>query len=213
MKYQKLPFDGLVEDLVVADGRLQHGVPVHQPLAAIDELVAEHLEERVPHRPSALRIEREAGPLPIAGAAHFLELAEDPLFVVVFPLPDAGDEPFAAKLVPAELLLLQQAAFDHGLRGDARMIGARHPEGFETLHPFLADEDVLQGVVQGVAQVQGAGDVGRRDDDRVGLLGRVRLAMEEALGFPVGVPTVLGGGGVVLLGKVLNHRWGQEFGV
>ena len=161
---------GLVEDLVVADGRLQHGVPVHQPLAAIDQSVAEHLEERMPHRPGALRIEGEAGPLPVAAAAHFLELAEDPLFVVVLPLPDAGHEPFAAELVAAELFLLQQAAFDHGLRGDARMIGARHPQGFEALHPLLADEDVLQGVVQGVAQVQGAGDVGRRDDDRVGLL-------------------------------------------
>ena len=193
---------GLVKDLVVADGRLQHGVPVHQPLAAIDQPVAEHLEERMPHRPGALRIEREAGPLPIAGAAHFLELAEDPLFVVVLPLPDAGHEPLAAQLVPAELFLLQQAAFDHGLRGDARVVGARHPQGLEALHPFLADEDVLQRVVQGVAQVQGAGDVGRRDDDRVGLLRLVRLAMEEAFGFPEGVPALLRGGGIVLLGEV-----------
>ena len=175
---------GLVKDFVVADGRLQHGVPVHQPLAAIDQPVAEHFEERMPHRPGALRIEREAGPLPIAATAHFLELAEDPLFVVVLPLPDPGHEPFAAQLVPAELLLLQQTAFDHGLRGDAGVIGARHPEGFETLHPLLADEDILQGVVQGMAEVQGPGDVGRRDDDRVGLLRLVRLAMEDSLWIP-----------------------------
>ena len=115
---------GLVKDLVIADGCLQHRVPVHQPLAAIDQPVAEHLEERVPHRPGALRIEREAGPLPIAATAHLLELAEDPLFVVVLPLPDPGHEPFAAQLVPAELLLLQQAAFDDRLRGNARVIGA-----------------------------------------------------------------------------------------
>ena len=197
---------GLVKDFVVADGRLQHRVPVHQPLAAINEPVAEHLEERMPHRPGALRIEREAGPLPIAGAAHLLELAEDPLLVVVFPLPDAGHEPLAAQLVAAELLLLQQAALDHGLRGDARVIGARHPQGFETLHPFLADEDVLQRVVQGVAQVQGPGDIGRRDDDRVGLFRLVRLAMEKAFGFPEGVPALLRGGGVVLLGEFSHGR-------
>ena len=192
---------GLVEDLVVADGRLQHGVPVHQPLAAIDQSVAEHLEERMPHRPGALRIERKAGPLPVTGAAHFLELAEDPLFVVVLPLPDAGHKPFAAELVPAEFLLLQQAAFDHGLGSDARMIGARHPEDLEALHPLLADEDVLQRVVQGMAQVQRPGDVGRRDDDRVRWFCRVRLAMEETFGFPEFVPAILRGGGVVLFGE------------
>ena len=34
------------------------------------------------------------------------------------------------------------------------MVGAGHPERLVALHPFLADEDVLQRVVQGVAQVQ-----------------------------------------------------------
>ena len=74
--------------------------------------------------------------------------------IVVLPLPDAFDQPLAAELVPAEFLLLQQPPLDDGLGGDAGVIGAGHPEGLEPLHPLLADEDVLQRVVQGVAQVQ-----------------------------------------------------------
>ena len=114
-------------------------------------------------------IEREPGPLPVAATAHLLQLADDAGFVVVLPLPDALDQPFAAQFVPAELLLAQQPPLDDRLGGDAGMIGARHPEGLEALHPFLADEDVLQRVVQGVAEVQGAGHVRRRDDDRIRL--------------------------------------------
>ena len=71
----------------------------------------------------------------------------------------------------------------------------------EALHPLLADEDVLERVVQGVAQVQGPGHVRRRDDDRERLPGRVRLAMEVAPLFPERIPAVLGGGVVVLLGQ------------
>ena len=54
---------------------------------------------------------------------------------------------------------------DHGLRGDAGVVGAGHPEGVVALHPPPADQDVLQRVVERVAQVQGAGHVRRRDDD------------------------------------------------
>ncbi len=75
--------------------------------------------------------------------------------------------PSTAQLVPAELLFLQQPPLDDRLRGDAGVIGAGHPERLEALHPFLADEDVLERVVQSVAEVQRAGHVRRRDDDRV----------------------------------------------
>ena len=52
---QKWPFTGFVEHLVVADGRLQERVPIHQPLAAIDFAFLEQREERLAHRPGADR--------------------------------------------------------------------------------------------------------------------------------------------------------------
>ena len=87
----------------------------------------------------------------------------------LLPLPDALDELFAAEIVPAFLFFFQQPPLDDRLRGDAGMIGAGHPQRVEALHPLEADQDVLQRVVQRVAQMQRAGDVRRRDDDRIGL--------------------------------------------
>ncbi len=169
LEMPEMALDRLVKNLVVADGRLQKRVPVHEPFAAIDFALLEEVEERLADRPGADLIEREPGPLPVATTAHLLQLADDAGFVVGFPLPDAIDQARAAQLVPAELLLAQQPSLDDRLRGDAGMVGAGHPQGLESLHPFLANENVLQRVVQGVAEVQRAGHVGRRDDDAVGL--------------------------------------------
>ena len=71
----------------------------------------------------------------------------------------------AAEVVARLLLLLAEAPFHHGLRGDAGVIGAGHPQGVVALHAPPADQHVLQRVVEGVAHVQGAGHVRRRDDD------------------------------------------------
>ena len=72
-----------------------------------------------------------------------------------------------------------------------------------------ADEDVLQRVVERVAQVQRAGHVRRRDDDRERALGislalGIGLAVEIAALFPERVPPLLRGGVVVLLGKFVG---------
>ncbi len=118
-------------------------------------------------------VEGEAGATPIATEAHLAELLEDAGFVLVFPLPDALDELFAAELVAIEIFFFFEAAFDNGLRGDAGMIGAWHPEGVVALHALEADDDVLQRVVEGVTKMEGAGDVRRRDDDGEGTFGRL----------------------------------------
>ena len=39
-----------VKHLVIADRRLQERIPIHQPLAAIDQSFAEQIEERLSHR-------------------------------------------------------------------------------------------------------------------------------------------------------------------
>ena len=61
------------------------------------------------------------------------------------------DQRFAAEVVSRFLLFLEQAALDHGLRRDAGMIGAGHPQRVVTLHSLPANEDVLQRVIERVA--------------------------------------------------------------
>ncbi len=73
---------------------------------------------------------------------------------------------FASEVMSRLILLFLQSAFDHGLGGDSGVIGARHPKRFIALHALRANHDVLQRVVQSVAEVQRTGHVGRRDHDR-----------------------------------------------
>ena len=92
----------------------------------------------------------------------------------------------------------RELALDHHLGGDAGMVGARLPEHVLAAHALEAAEHVLQRVVERVAHVQRAGDVRRRDDDRVGLgRGAVRPPGPEGLGLlPAGGDARLDGGGI-----------------
>ena len=65
----------------------------------------------------------------------------------------------------ARLLPLHQLALDHHLGGDAGVVGAGLPQHVLAAHALEAAQDVLQRVVERMAHVQRAGDVGRRDDD------------------------------------------------
>ena len=62
-------------------------------------------------------------------------------------------------------LLLGELALDHHLRGDAGVIETGLPEHVAAAHAHLTDEDVLKRVVEGVAHVERAGYVRRRDHD------------------------------------------------
>ena len=90
----------------------------------------------------------------------------------------------AAHVAAAGLLALHQLALDHHLGGDAGMVGARLPQHVLAAHALEAAEDVLQGVVERVADMQRAGDVGRRDDDAIGRgLGALGPAAAEGAGL------------------------------
>jgi hypothetical protein len=82
------------------------------------------------------------------------------------PFPDAAQEFLAPQFAARRLLALHQLAFDDHLRGDAGMIGAGLPEHVLAAHTLETDEDVLNGVVERVPDVERSGDVGRRNDDR-----------------------------------------------
>ena len=80
------------------------------------------------------------------------------------------------------------------------------PERVEPAHPVPADQDVLQGVVEGMAHVQHARDVGRRDHDAEGFTARRIGAGPERTGFvPCVIQTLLGLGGVEILVQCHLH--------
>ena len=98
-------------------------------------------------------------------------------------MPRPVDELLAAELVAIGALFVE-LAFDHHLRGDAGVIHARLPQRVAAAHALEPDEHILQRVVERVAHVQRARDVGRRDDDGVGLAGVGAPGGKRALFFP-----------------------------
>ena len=81
-------------------------------------------------------------------------------------------------------VLRGELAFHHNLRGDAGVVGAGNPAGVAPFHAVIARQPVHDGLVEGVAHVQRAGNVGRRQLDGE-TFGFGEIGGEIAFGFPV----------------------------
>ena len=164
--------------LEVGHCRAKHRIPVHQPLATVDEprLVQPH--EHLRHRLRQLRVHREiaglraqaVGVVPVGRIAQPAHLPADGPARFVLPGPDPVDEGIA-RHVMARPALGRQLAFHHDLRGNAGMVTAHHPVGVVAQHPVMANQRVHQRLLEGMAHVQRAGHIGRRQLDAVGPAG------------------------------------------
>src|SRR5438552_7125909 len=112
------------------------------------------------------------------------------------------EESLAPDLGTLEALAFE-VALDHHLGGDPGMVGADHPQSVLAPQPLPAGEHVLERNVERVADMERAGDVGRRHDNRP-RLAVAALRTEEAAALPMRVPALLDGFGVEGLGK-LTH--------
>ncbi len=196
-------------DLEIGDRGLEMRVPVDEALAAIDQALLVHLHEDLDDGIVEVALVRGGGARraghgegvagPVAGRAEALELVDDGVAGLALPLPHLLEEGLAPHLAAGGVgFVLRQFAFDDHLGGDAGMVLTGLPERVEAAHPVPADEDVLQRVVEGVAHVERAGDVGRRDHDgeRLRPRLRVRARLEGAGLFPGVVEARLRLGGV-----------------
>ena len=173
-------FDG--DDFQIRQCGLQHRIPVHQPLAAINQTFLIQPHEYFCDRLTKRRIHGEQIALPIHRGTEAAHLFGDHAAGLFFPPPHSLDEFIAAKIETAFSHGIQ-LAFDHHLRGDAGVIRARLPQGVEAAHAMEADQGIHDGVLKRMAHVQGAGDIGRRDDDGIGR--PLTAGREIARGFPL----------------------------
>ena len=155
--------------------------------------------------------------LPIDRSAQPLHLVQNRAAVMPLPLPHALDKGFAAHLLPRGSLA-DHLPLHHHLRGDAGMVGARHPQSPLAAHAVPACQDVALRVFEHVAHVQAAGHIGRRQQNRKGdwasgpdaasRPGRSVLERglgEQLLAHPVFGPVIFNGGRVVGFGQVVRH--------
>ena len=194
-------FLGFWDDFLVTERGEGDGAPVHHALASIDHPLGVEINENLLDLARVGVVHREAFPGPIAGAAEFFELVDDDAAVLVLPLPDALEELVAAEVVAGFLFLFAELALDDGLRGDAGVVGAREPEDLVAGLAGVAGEDVLECVVQHMAEREDAGDIRRRDNDRVSGLRRGGVGGEVAVLDPPGIPLFFDGLGLVGLGQ------------
>ena len=165
--------------LIVADGRLAAWAPVHDALAAVDEPVMIPVHKDLAYGLGVLGAHRELLVFEVDGATHALDLVHDGAAVLAAPVPAGLKEPLAANLKARDALLLEPLVH-LGLGGDSGVVRAEDPAGGTAAHAIVPDEAVLDGVVQRMAHVEDAGDVGGRDHDG---------AVTDALGAPIAART------------------------
>ncbi len=185
----ELAVDLAVFRLFIGERGAATRAPVDDIFPFVDKVLAVELHEYPAHGARKPFVHGEPFAVPVARGAELLELARNHGVVGFLPLPDLFDEGVATQVV-SRLLLSGKFTLHNVLRGDARMIGARHPERLEPRHPLVPGEDVLQRVVQRMAHVQHAGHVRRRNNYRKFGPGRGFIRMEKPVFPPEGVPAV-----------------------
>ena len=187
------PFDRIFEvpqmsldldllDFEVGNSREEFRIPVDQPLVLVDQARPVKLHKDAQHRA------RE--PFVHDGAARLR-----------LPGPHLLQKLLAPERAPVGLLALHKLALNHHLGGDAGMVGTRLPQHILAAHALEAAQHVLQRVVERMAHMQRAGDVGRRNDDAIGFR-RQPLGPAGAKGtrrLPGGVHAFLNFRGLIVL--------------
>ena len=108
--------------------------------------------------------------------------------------------------------VLPQIFLHGGLGSDSGMIHPRQPKDFESLHPRAPRENVLDRIVQHMAERQHARDVRRRHHDRERRLRRIRICYEIAILQPSLIPFRFNGIRIVPLGKFSHRDQSSESG-
>ena len=98
--------------------------PVDDVGAAIDQILFPEAHKGFAHGAREVLIHGEELARPIDRIAEALHLLQDVSAVLLFPLPDALEEGFAAQVLTL-LALAGQLPFHHHLRGDSSVVGSR----------------------------------------------------------------------------------------
>jgi hypothetical protein len=146
----------LVLDLGLGQGGLVVGAPVHGLEALVDIALLVHLTEDLDLLGLKARVHGAVRVFPVAQNAHALEALALNIHVVAGVVVAGGAELRHAHGLAVELLLLDNG----GLDGHAVVVPAGDIGGVVAPHGVGPGDEVLDGLVQGVAHVEGA--VGER---------------------------------------------------
>ena len=161
-----MPFFLLALHFEVGYGGEQHGIPVDETLAAVDQALFVQAHEDFADGARQRRVHREAIAEPVDGIAQAAHLGGDGVARLLLPLPDALDKGFAGE-VGAFLALRVELALHHHLGCDSRVVGARLPQGVVAAHAVIAGECVHERVLERVPHVERPGHIRRGNHDAI----------------------------------------------
>ena len=195
----------LVFHLKIGKRRQAAGAPVDQTVVPVDQALLVKRHKHFPHGTGKPLVHGKALAHPVAGSAQALELGDDLSAGFAPPAPHPLDKGITPYLVTIGSLL-GKLLFHHILGGNAGMIGAGHPQHLIAAHPFPAHQNILQGVVQGMADMQHPGYIWWRNNYGVLWFVRVFVRMEKAVFFPETVPSAFNFAGIVTAGEIFVRR-------
>ena len=182
----------LVVDLRLRQGGLVVGTPVDGLHALVDQALFRHLAEYLDLLGLKLGQQGDIGVLPLPQHPQALELLGHPAHVLGGKLPALVPEGGHGHLLPLHALVLEHG----GLDGQAVGVPAGDVGGAIARHVLVLDDDVLEDLVHGGADVDVAVGVGRAVvEDEPGLagvfvhqlvVGDFRPLGVEQLGLPLG---------------------------
>ena len=137
----------------IGEGGLASWTPVDDIVAPVNQPLLIESDENLFDCFRETFVHRKAFPTPIAGGSQFLQLADDRPPGLFLPFPNPLD-----KLLPAQEMtvqaLLHELPLHHILSSNPCVIRSGHPEGSIILHPLISYQDILQGIVEGVSNVE-----------------------------------------------------------
>ena len=123
----------LRQDFEIRQGGVQHGVPIHEPLAAVDQPFFVETDKDLGNGIRQLVVHREALTAPVHRGAETPQLRRDGPTGFFFPVPDAVDKCIPADVRPRCAGRIELAFYDH-LGRDAGMIHPCLPQRILAAH-------------------------------------------------------------------------------
>ena len=165
----EMPLHQLVLDFIVGQYRLGGGVPVDQSFSPINQPVFKEFEKCSANGFCTYFIHCKACSLPVTGAAHRFQLADNAGLIFILPGLNTSNKLLTLEVGSPLSLFREDSLFDNCLCSDTGVVGTGHPEGVVILHSAETNQDVLQCIIQCVAKMQRRGNIRRRDYNCIGL--------------------------------------------